>query len=115
MIQDTVTEDILLRKPQFIALLFAIIFVMFFIFDPSQSMMGHLLEPALGDPEQSGFYGRFVTSFMLAALIVLNLVAISFIPLFRFQVIVVWIELFILFMTFFYSFDDVFQRQVISQ
>ena len=105
MIQDTVTDDIQLQKPRVIALVFAVILVGFFIFDPSKSMMGHLLEPALGDPEQSGFYGRFVTSFMLAALLVLNLVAISFIPLFRFQVIVVWIELFILFMTFFYSFD----------
>ena len=105
MIQDTVTDDIQLQKPRVIALVFAVILVGFFIFDPSQSMMWHLLEPALGDPEKSGFYGRFVTSFMLAALLVLNLVAISYIPLFRFQVIVVWIELFILFMTFFYSFD----------
>lgn len=105
MIQDTVTDDIQLQKPRVIALVFAVILAGFFIFDPSQSMMGHLLEPALGDPEKSGFYGRFATSFMLAAVLVLNLVAISFIPLFRFQVIVVWIELFILFMTFFYSFD----------
>lgn len=105
MIQDTVTDDIQLQKPRVIVLVFAVILVGFFIFDPSESMMGHLLEPALGDPEKSGFYGRFVTSFMLAAVLVLNLVAISFIPLFRFQVIVVWIELFILFMTFFYSFD----------
>lgn len=105
MIQDTVTEDILLRKPPFIALLFAIIFVLFFIFDPSQSVMGRLLEPALGDPAQSGFYGRFATSFMLSALLVINLVVISFIPHFRFQVIVVWIQLLILFLTFFYSFD----------
>ena len=105
MIQDTVTDDILLQKPRVIALVFAIILVGFFTVDPSQSMIGHLLEPAIGDPEQSGFYGRFVTSFTLSALLTLNLVAISFIPLFRFQVIVVWIELFILFMTFFYSFD----------
>ncbi len=105
MIQDTVTEDILLRKPQFVALLFAIIFVLFFVFDPSQSVMGRLLEPALGDPAESGFYGRFATSFMLSALLVLNLVVISFIPHFRFQVIVVWIQLLVLFLTFFYSFD----------
>jgi polar amino acid transport system permease protein len=105
LIQDTVTEDILLRKPQFVALLFAIIFVLFFVFDPSQSVMGRLLEPALGDPAESGFYGRFATSFMLSALLVLNLVVISFIPHFRFQVIVVWIQLLVLFLTFFYSFD----------
>jgi polar amino acid transport system permease protein len=105
LIQDTVTDDVLLRKPQFIAFLFAIFLVCFFIFDPSQSIIGRLLEPAIGDPEQSGVYGRFVTSFMLSAILVLNLVAISFIPHFRLQVIVVWIELLILFLSFFYSFD----------
>ena len=109
MIQDTVTEDILLRKPRFIGLLFAIILLVFVIFDPSQSLMGSLLEPALGDPAQSGFYGRLVTSLMLSALLVLNLVIISFIPRFGFQVVVVWIQLLILFLTFFYSFDLSFE------
>jgi polar amino acid transport system permease protein len=71
--------------------------------------MGHLLEPALGDPEESGLYGRFVTSFMLTVLLVLNLLAISFIPIFRLQVIAVWIELLILFLSFFYSFDLSFE------
>ena len=109
MIQDTVTEDVLLRKPKFIAFLFATLLLCFLIFDPSESIMGHLLEPALGDPEESGLYGRFVTSFMLAVLLVLNLLAISFIPIFRLQVIAVWIELLILFLSFFYSFDLSFE------
>ena len=109
MIQDTVTEDVLLRKPKFIAFLSATILLCFLIFDPSESIMGHLLEPALGDPEQSGLYGRFVTSFMLTVLLVLNLLAISFIPIFRLQVIAVWIELLILFLSFFYSFDLSFE------
>ena len=109
MIQDTVTEDIILRKPKFIAFLFTTIFICFFIFDPSQSIMGHLLEPALGDPEKSGLYGRFVTSSMSAVLLVLNLLAISLIPNFRLQVIAVWIQLLILFLSFFYSFDLSFE------
>ena len=98
MIQDTVTDEVLLRKPKFIAFLFSIILLCFFIIDPSQSIMGELLEPALGDPEKSGIYGHFITSFMLSALLVLNLLAISFIPRFRFQVIVVWVQLLILFL-----------------
>jgi polar amino acid transport system permease protein len=105
LIQDTVTDEVLLRKPKFIAFLFSIILLCFFIIDPSQSIMGELLEPALGDPEKSGIYGHFITSFMLSALLVLNLLAISFIPRFRFQVIVVWVQLLILFLSFFYSFD----------
>lgn len=109
MIQDTVTDDVLLRKPQFVAYLFAICFIGFFIFDPSQSMMGSLLEPALGDPEKSGLYGRIATSFMLSLVFVLNLLAISLLPRFRLQVIAVWIELLILFLTFFYSFNLSFE------
>jgi len=109
MIQDTVTEDVLLRKPLFVFFLFVITFIISFSVDPSQSFIGHLLEPALGDPEKSGLYGRFVTSFMLAVLFVLNLTAIGFLPRFRFQVIVVWIELLILFLSFFYSFDLSFE------
>ena len=109
MIQDTVTEDIIMRKPKFIAFLFTTIFICFFIFDPSQSIMGHLLEPALGDPEKSGFYGRCVTASMSAVLLVLNLLAISWIPNFRLQVITVWLQLLILFLSFFYSFDLSFE------
>ncbi len=109
MIKDTVTEDLLLRKPTFIAFLFATVLVCFLIFDPSQSIIGHLLEPALGDPDTSGLYGRFVTSFMSAVLMVLNLLAISLIPNFRLQVISVWVELLILFLSFFYSFDLSFE------
>ena len=105
MIQDTVTEEILLRKPKFVLIIFALACLGFFIYDPSQGTVGSLLEPAIGDPAESGFYGRFATSFTLAFLFVLNLIAISLLPEFRYQVFVVWIELLILFMSFFYSFD----------
>ena len=105
MIQDTVTEELLLRKPRFVLIVFALACVAFFIIDPSQSAVGHFLAPVIGDPAESGFYGRFVTSFTLGLLFVLNLGVISILPEFRFQVIVVWIELIVLFLTFFYSFD----------
>jgi len=75
------------------------------IIDPSQSAVGHFLAPVIGDPAESGFYGRFVTSFTLALLFVLNLIVISLLPEFRYQVIVVWIELAVLFLAFFYSFE----------
>jgi len=105
MIQDTVTDALLLRKPKFVFSVLAIVFIVFFIGDPSQTMMGHFLEPVIGDPAESGFYGRFATSLMLAIIFVLNLLLISQIPAFKFQVAVVWVELVILFLTFFYSFD----------
>lgn len=109
MIQDTVTEELLLRKPRFVSFLFALTCIAFFIYDPSESAVGHFLAPVIGDPAESGFYGRFVTSFTLALLFVLNLLVISLLPQFRYQVIVVWIELLILFLSFFYSFNLSFE------
>ncbi len=105
MIQDTVTEELLLRKPRFVFIIFILACIGFIIIDPSQSAVGHFLAPVIGDPAESGYYGRFVTSFTLALLFVLNLIAISLLPEFRYQVIVVWVELVILFLAFFYSFD----------
>ena len=105
MIQDTVTEALLLRKPRFVFIIFVLACIGFIIIDPSQSAVGHFLAPVIGDPTESGFYGRFVTSFTLALLFVLNLIAISLLPKFRYQVIVVWIELAVLFLAFFYSFE----------
>jgi polar amino acid transport system permease protein len=71
--------------------------------------VGHFLAPVIGDPAESGYYGRFVTSFTLSILFVLNLIAISLLSAFRYQVVVVWIELAILFLAFFYSFDLSFE------
>jgi polar amino acid transport system permease protein len=105
LIQDTVTEELLLRKPRFVFIIFILACIGFIIIDPSQSAVGHFLAPVIGDPAESGYYGRFVTSFTLALLFVLNLIAISLLPEFRYQVIVVWVELVILFLAFFYSFD----------
>jgi len=109
VIQDTVTEELLLRKPRFVLLLFLIVFVVFFLIDPSQTAVGHFLAPVAGNPEESGLYGRFVTSFTLTVLFILNLIAISLIPRFRWQVVVVWLELLLLFLAFFYSFDLSFE------
>ena len=105
MIQDTVTEALLLRKPRFVITVLVVVFIGFFIGDPSQSTMGHLMAPVIGDSAESGAYGRFATSLVLAILFVINLLLISMVPVFRYQVIVVWIELVILFLTFFYSFE----------
>lgn len=109
MIQDTVTEEQLLRKPVYVLFVFVLAFIVFMIIDPSQSVVGRFLEPAIGDPAESGLYGRFATSFTLAFLFILNLVLIALIPRFRFQVVVVWLELLFLFLSFFYSFNLSFE------
>jgi polar amino acid transport system permease protein len=109
MIQDTVTEALLLRKPKFVIIVLVVVFIGFFIGDPSLTTMGHLMAPVIGDPAESGFYGRFATSLVLAILFVINLLLISMVPVFKYQVTVVWIELIILFLTFFYSFNLSFE------
>jgi polar amino acid transport system permease protein len=49
-------------------------------------------------------FGRFVVSFVLSVIFVLNLLAISFARL-KVQILIVWFELFLLFLAFAYSFD----------
>ncbi|MGR3620787.1 ABC transporter permease subunit [Pseudophaeobacter sp.] len=62
------------------------------------------MRPVIGVPSEAGFYGQFATGLVVAILFVLNIVLIGFLN-FRFQVIIVWLQLLALFLTFFYGFD----------
>ena len=104
MYQDTVIEDKHLHNPAYLAGLFFFIFLLALYFDFSQSIIGELLTPVTGPTAESGFYGRFTTALFVAILVTVNLFAISFLP-FKTQVLIVWIELLLLFMAFFYSFE----------
>lgn len=104
MYQDTVVEDKRLHNPTFLVGLFLGIFALAFYFDFSKTFIGELLTTVTGPTEDSGSYGRFVTAFFVALVITVNLLAISFLA-FKKQVLVVWIELLIVFLGFFYSFD----------
>ncbi len=104
MYQDTVVEDKRLHDPIFLVGLFLGIFAIAFYFDFSKSFIGELLTTITGPTEESGLYGRFVTALFISLLITVNLFAISFLS-FKKQVFIVWIELLILFLGFFYSFD----------
>jgi len=76
----------------------------FFAFNFTDTFFGEFLRPVIGEPEESGFFGRFAVSVVLAVLFVLNLFVISFFRL-KLQIAIVWIELFLLFLAFAYSFD----------
>lgn len=104
MYQDTVIEDKHLHNPVYLAGLFFCIFVIAFYFDFSKNFIGELLTPVTGPTEESGLYGRFTTAFFIAIALTVNLFAISFLS-FKKQVLIVWIELLIVFLAFFYSFD----------
>jgi polar amino acid transport system permease protein len=104
MFVDTVIEDKSLHKPAFILGLSVAVLIFFFAFNFTDTVFGELLSPVIGNPKESGFFGRLVVSFVLSAIFVLNLFAISFARL-RVQIFIVWIELFLLFLAFAFSFD----------
>jgi polar amino acid transport system permease protein len=70
-----------------------------------QTFVGRLLEPAIGVSEVSTVWRRLPPAMVVAALLVLNVWLIVLLPSFRAQVLVVWFELLLLFLAFFYSFD----------
>ena len=104
MFVDTVVEDKALHKPVFLIGLSVTVLVFFFAFNFTNTIFGEFLSPVIGNPEESGLFGRFVVSFVLSVIFVLNLLAISFARL-KVQILIVWFELFLLFLAFAYSFD----------
>jgi|TARA_B110000467_G_scaffold115434_1_gene106076 polar amino acid transport system permease protein len=104
MFVDTVIEDKALHKPVFLFYLSITVLAIFFAFNFTNTIFGEFLSPVIGVPEESGLFGRFVVSFVLSTIFVLNLLLISFTRL-KIQILIVWIELFMLFLAFAYSFD----------
>ena len=104
MFVDTVVEDKALHKPVFLISLSVTVLAFFFAFNFTNTIFGEFLSPVIGNPEESGLFGRFVVSFVLSVIFVLNLLAISFARL-KVQILIVWFELFLLFLAFAYSFD----------
>ncbi|MQX91591.1 amino acid ABC transporter permease [Sinorhizobium meliloti] len=102
--QDAVDSEVLVHKPWFVALIFTVVLAVFLTFNLTGTTVGELMRPVIGDPLQSGFYGRFAIAFAMAVLFCLNLTLIGFAPL-RVQIGVVWFELLLLFLAFFKSFD----------
>ncbi|PDT33401.1 MULTISPECIES: amino acid ABC transporter permease [Sinorhizobium] len=101
---DTVESDVLVHKPWFVAAIFALVLVAFMTFNLTSTTLGELMRPVIGNPLESGLYGRFAIAFTIAVMFCLNLVLIGFVPL-RVQIGVVWFELLILFIGFFNLFN----------
>ncbi|MQW90024.1 amino acid ABC transporter permease [Sinorhizobium saheli] len=102
--QDTVESEVLVHKPWFIAAVFAVVLAVFMLFNLTGTTFGEFMRPVIGDPEQSGLYGRFAIAFMITVVFCLNVVFIAFAPL-KVQVGIVWLELLLLFLAFFDSFN----------
>ncbi len=104
MYADTVIRDKLVHNPKFLLILGSCVFALFFAFNLTDTVIGEFLRPAIGDPKTSGYFGRFATALAATVLFVLNLIALSLMKL-KVQIAVVWLELFLLFMSFYYLFD----------
>lgn len=101
---DTVESEVLVHRPWFIAAMFAAVLAVFLAFNLTGTTLGELMRPAIGDPLESGFYGRFAIAFVIAVLFCLNVVLIGFASL-KVQIAVVWLELLLLFLAFFETFE----------
>ncbi|QWK81574.1 amino acid ABC transporter permease [Ochrobactrum sp. BTU1] len=101
---DTVESQVLVHKPWFVAVMFITVFALMLMFNLSGTTMGELMRPVIGEPAESGLYGRFAIAFVIAAMFILNVVLIGFAPR-NVQIGVVWLELLILFLLFFRTFN----------
>ncbi|AUX78960.1 amino acid ABC transporter permease [Sinorhizobium fredii] len=102
--QDTVESEVLVHKPWFIASIFALVLAAFLMINLTGTTMGELMRPVIGNPLESGLYGRFAIAFVIAIIFCANLVLIGFAPL-KLQIGIVWLELLALFITFFKLFN----------
>ncbi len=100
---DTVVPDPAVHKPRVMAIMLAIGFVIFSLMGLNDTVFGEFMRPAIGEPSESGLFGNLAIGLVMSLIFTANIVLIGFLP-FRLQVIVVWIELLLLFLSFFYSF-----------
>lgn len=100
---DTVVGDPLVHKPKVIAIMLVVGLIAFSFFGLNDTIFGEFMRPVIGEPKESGLFGNTAIGLVLSMVLVGNIIVIGFLP-FRYQVIVVWLELLALFLTFFYGF-----------
>ncbi|TXR50517.1 amino acid ABC transporter permease [Phyllobacterium endophyticum] len=101
---DTVETDVLVHKPWFVLTIFITLLVFFSLFDLTGTPMGELMRPVIGNPADSGYFGRLSIALVIALIFCLNIVLIGLVPL-KIQVLIVWTELLLLFLAFFATFN----------
>ena len=100
---DTVVPDPAVHKPRVMAMIFAIGFVLFSLMGLNDTIFGEFMRPAIGEPTESGLLGNLAIGMVISMIFTANIVLIGFLS-FRLQILVVWLELLLLFLSFFYSF-----------
>ena len=85
-------------------LILAVVAAVLYAIGISSAWIGHVLPPSADWLKDNPVVSRIVSSVLIALIVAANWKALRQLPL-RYQVIGVWIELFVLLMLFFYSFD----------
>jgi len=100
---DTVIGDPMVHKPKVIIIMLVLGLIIFSLFGLNDTIFGEFLRPVIGEPKESGILGNIAIGLVMSILLVINILLIGFLS-FRYQVIIVWIQLLLLFLSFFYSF-----------
>ncbi len=100
---DTVVSDPAVHKPKVMLIMLVVATFLLTLFGLNDTIYGEFMRPVIGEPKESGFFGNVATGFVLAIIFVINVVLIGF-AAFRVQILIVWLELLLLFLAFFYSF-----------
>jgi polar amino acid transport system permease protein len=100
---DKVKSDSLLSKPWFNLAAFSLIAMLFYVIDLRGGGFVHLLAPVVGVEEDVGDFGRFLLGTAVGLGFVANLHILKRLTL-RIQIPIIWFELLLLFLSFFYSF-----------
>lgn len=101
---DTVLTDTAVHKPKTIGIMLVAAIVFFTLIGLKGTIFGEFMRPVIGDPSDSGFLGDAATGLVVGLIFVINIVLIGFIK-FKYQVLIVWFELLVLFLSFFYGFQ----------
>ncbi|NIA19849.1 MAG: ABC transporter permease subunit, partial [Xanthomonadaceae bacterium] len=100
---DTVKGNSITKTPWFNLAVFFLITILAYVIDLRGTGFANLLSPIVGVGDAVGGFGRLLLGLVVGGAIVVNMHAIRIFPN-RYQIILIWVELLILFMAFFYSF-----------
>lgn len=99
---DNITSATLVHKPHVVATLCAVFLIVFFLWDFSEGGLANWFSQSFNIADGKDL--RLITTVVLSAALVINIVILGFFPR-KLQIIIVWIELAALFIGFFLIFD----------
>ena len=100
---DNVESNSFTKTPWFNLAVFLLITILAYVIDLRGTGFAHLLAPIVGVGDAVGGFGRLLIGVAVGGAVLANLHVLRIFPN-RYQIMLIWIELLIIFMAFFYSF-----------